>query len=439
MFRKLIDKRKIIPSVIILLFIFQIASVHFSTVKNSSAVASFAIMNTFPVDIDLLFWQDDPNALAAKLNAIGNCSNGWIMSPWGGHFVSNHIEGADKWYLYCGRNLEVYAPADGDFCDNINVGNGTVDNIGGHDVVVDVAISIDLGQSCIVQFGHINLLESIYNQITSNNNYHFTEGEVIGVTPNPWAMDFYYYTGSNRESISPYAALSTSLQAQIDYYYGLQYERAKISGLHPEGKMSNPFDINLAESIWGTWQYRTGPYDIQFAAMAWPGESQFGFITLLNRSLTTEETFFRNPLDPENKNLTDIDLGIFGDGNGPAIPEYSKIGQSLVRLVEGTKTDGILSIITIEYQAWGQNTTIYTRVFLEENNTGYTDDILSIEYFTTLEDAQAGFTSDRIIYERFIPYWSRTNDNTNFFGINAWLIVFGFVFPIIAFAHQRRK
>ncbi|NHJ85464.1 MAG: hypothetical protein FK734_08365 [Asgard group archaeon] len=440
MIRKTTSKQKFIPFVIILLITIQLSVSIYSNTPIIASESTLAVMNTFPVDMDLLFWADNPSVQADRLNTIGNYSNGWIVSPWGAHFVSNHIEGADKWYLYCGRHLDVYAPTEGDFIHDLSVGNGTVDNINGHDVVIDIGITIGLEYACGVGFGHINLLKSIYDQIINSNDYHFTEGELIGVTPYPWAMDFYYYAGSNFQSICPYAALSTTLQNQINHYYGLQYERAIISGLHPESHMCNPFDININDSIWGTWQYYSGPYNSYFDSDSWYGEYQAGFITLLRRDLTTTETFYRDPRDPTNQNLTENILGIFGDCNGQDIPEYQKTGDSLVTVLEGTQKDGILGIITYSYAEWGYNTTIYTKVLLEENNFGYFDDMLTIEYFPTLEEAQSGFTTNNITYSRFIPYWiNEPTTTTKQFGLNSWFLLYVVMIPIVVISYKKRK
>ena len=100
-----------------------------------------------------------------------------------------------------------------------------------------------------------------------------------------------------------------------------------------------------------------------------------------------------------------------------------------------------MAITTISYAGWDKNTTLYTRVLLEENNDGYNDDLLTLEYFTVLEDAQSGFTDDNLTYSRFIPYWSIpiTENTTQPFGINSWLILFGLVFPLIIFIKKKKQ
>ena len=64
----------------------------------------YVLLETFPIDLDLLFWEDQPSEQAARLNNIGNGTWGWMLTPWGGHFISSHFEGADKWYFYCDRH-----------------------------------------------------------------------------------------------------------------------------------------------------------------------------------------------------------------------------------------------------------------------------------------------------------------------------------------------
>ena len=38
-------------------------------------------INTFPVDLDLLFWADDLSMQNQKLNELGNGTESWMLSP----------------------------------------------------------------------------------------------------------------------------------------------------------------------------------------------------------------------------------------------------------------------------------------------------------------------------------------------------------------------
>jgi len=202
-------------------------------INHELTTNSLVVLDTFPVDLDLLFWEDDLSIRAQYLNMIGNSSFGWMVTPWGGHYVSNHIEGADKFYLYAYRHIEVYAPADGSFMEagGLVILNGTIDNFHGIDVITDVRLSIDIGEDCAIVFDHLDLLKSINDEINNTNSYDFVEGELIGYTPGDNALDFVYYQGKGFRSICPYNALSVSLQTQFANYFDMQYQRAKICGL----------------------------------------------------------------------------------------------------------------------------------------------------------------------------------------------------------------
>lgn len=410
---------------------------------SNSTYSNLVTLNTFPVDLDLLFWSDNLTVRNQKLNNLGNGSWGWILTPWGGHFISGHHEGADKWYLYAERYLEVYAPHDGQFQHSISIGNGTIIQIKSNNVVVDLGVGIDIGPDCSLGFGHIFLLETIYNEIQTTETYHCTEGELIGYTPGPWALDFHYYYGENYVSICPYPALSTNLQVKLGYYYTLQYERAKISGVHPESEICNPYEIPIENTAWGVWQYQSGPYDSYYEGLEDFGLYQPSFITLFSRDFANPETFHKDPKD-NTKNLTEDTIGLFKDGQAATnIPEYPAIGECLVEVVQGDSTDGILKLITHWSSDWGPgNTSIYAKVLVENGQEGYVDDLLTIEYFDNLVDAQSEFTPDKLTYERFIPWWDDTTNGkpTNDFGselVSSTLLSLGIL--IAATTRRKRK
>ncbi|NHJ84729.1 MAG: hypothetical protein FK734_04660, partial [Asgard group archaeon] len=208
---------------------------------------NFVTLTTFPVDIDRLFWAENASMQALYLNNIGNYSYGWMLTPWGSHFVSRHTEGADKWYFRGERYLQVRAPADGSVLRYSTNQILTYDWVNGSEVLVDAAIYIDIGNDCSICFGHISLLKSIYDAIILTGDYSFTEGEVIGYTTDFGGLDFlYYYKGF---SICPYPALSSSLQETVSYYFNLQYQRAKLNGVYPTSKLCNRFNIHINDTV----------------------------------------------------------------------------------------------------------------------------------------------------------------------------------------------
>ncbi|MCE7746389.1 MAG: hypothetical protein GPJ52_14770 [Candidatus Heimdallarchaeota archaeon] len=378
-------------------------------INHELTTNSLVVLDTFPVDLDLLFWEDDLAIRAHYLNMIGNSSFGWMVTPWGGHYVSNHIEGADKFYLYAYRHIEVYAPADGSFMEagGLVILNGTIDNFHGNDVITDVRLSMDIGEDCALVIDHLDLLKSINDEINNTNSYDFVEGEFIGYTPGDYALDFTYYQGKGFRSICPYNALSVSLQTQFANYFDMQYQRAKICGIFPESNIENDYNIGINNTAWGVWEYKNSKYGSTINQTEDWGEYEPSVIAFMQRNFTNPETFYRNPINTIY-NLTEDIVGLVTDNHaGKDIGDYNSIGQCLIKQESGYELEGIFEFRTYGYSDWGSsNTTIYARYEVIENETNFGfDDELIIEYYDNLISAEAGFTADNFSYIRHIPQW----------------------------------
>jgi hypothetical protein len=369
------------------------------------------VINTFPVDIDLLFWNDSISKQNEYLDNIGNGTNEpWMMTPWGTYFMSGHAEGAPKWYLYARRHLEVFAPQSGTI-EDISIGNDSVININENSFIKDVGVVIDIGNNYRIELGHLIINESIFNEYQSTNNYEFYEGQIIGYTPpNPWALDF--YLSHKYENICPYSYLNNDLQSKLDKYYNLQYERAEEAGVWPESKICRNMSIEIENTLWGSWMYKTGPFDdlIENAEGWLPYQGQV--LTFLNINYTNNETFHNNPLNP-SEDLSDKVVGLARDNpNAENITDYKEMGKCLVELKQGKFSDGILLIRTLDHitEYGPENSTFYAKVKIKPQESGHEDDLLRIQYYSELLDAQNGFTNRSITYERF-KYGDNSNNN----------------------------
>ena len=81
----------------------------------------------------------------------------------------------------------------------------------------------------------------------------------------------------------------------------------------------------------------------------------------------------------------------------------------MIEQVEGDLTLGVLKLRCL-WDGDYSNETIYARFSMDLQKDSIEDDLLSIEYFDTLIEAQAGFTGNEITYSRLFreasPPWN---------------------------------
>ncbi|MHA1232618.1 MAG: hypothetical protein ACTSPQ_18455 [Candidatus Helarchaeota archaeon] len=401
---------------------------------------SGVIINTFPVDLDLLFWADNLSMRNYKLNLIGNDSSSfWMLSPWGAHFISSHIEGVDHWYCFTPeRPLAVRIPHDGTLY-KYSIENESIRHVNGTEVVADAKITINIGSSCYISLGHVCVLKSLSDYLKSHFTYQFKEGEIIGYTrPNDGPvslsdspqLDFWYIKNimafSGENPLCPYCFLSDSLKTKVKSLYDLQYERAKIEGTYPEAKMCNPHKVDIENTFWGSWLYLDGPYNNYITDDVACRKYEGGKVTFFYKKYLNNETFYRDPRN-KSKNLPADLIGLATDSWGQSLPNYIYFGKSLVFQIEGNNQSGILKIVPYDYSEMNGTEALYARFCIEPNKPGFNDDVLKIEYFTNLTLAQSGFTNNYIKYQRF---WSTKTGSVPGFSLN-WLIMGLFLLIII--------
>ncbi|MFW9924622.1 MAG: hypothetical protein ACFFDW_15175 [Candidatus Thorarchaeota archaeon] len=401
--------------------------------------ADLVKMDYFPVDLDYLFFADNYTAQRERLNFLGNDSYGFMVTPWGGHFVGGHIEGNDKWYITPWRQAEIRAPQAGTV-SLVLVENGTFFEKNGQETMLGMGVYIDIGNGCTLGFGHMDLLKSIYDEYQLGNTITLAANQLIGYTHNftgVSGLDFYYWY--NWESICPYVALNDTLKTTFDYYYAMQYETCKLAGTYPETNICNSLDVAIENTCWGVWYYNHGPFDDIFYQTTDIGTYDFAFVDFFNINKTNPETFhkdFRNRTLDLPPNLA----GIFVDNlNGVDIPEYNYIGVSYATLVSGNYKDGLLRIDPYYPNPdWGVDT-IYAKYYVVEGDEGPEDDMLRLEYFTSETEANLGFTENNMTYLRYYTYVYEPS--TNKVGIRNTplleLVIMGMIF--ISIFQKKRK
>ncbi|NPE07873.1 MAG: hypothetical protein GNW80_06300 [Asgard group archaeon] len=349
-----------------------------------------------PVDIDEVFWADNLTKQNEYLNLIGNGTNAWFMHPWGACFFSEHTEGADKWYLYTHREMIVKMPIAGRLVQ-YQVDNETKISYNGFDLITDVRIFIEIGKDCAILLEHVDILESLHNEFLINPNYRFIKDQFLGFTSKLAALNFYYIY--KYWMVYPLPAFPLDYQAKITNYFDLQVERAVISGNWPESDMYIPLDKAEANSLWGIWRYDSGPYDSLYENTRWD-DLRGSILTLYNRERTNSATFHKDPMNI-SKDLSDDVIGLLFDYDGIEPADYKQKGYTLIEQIEGDSTQGVLKLRCLWYGDYN-NETIYARFSMDLKKDKIEDDLLSIEYFDHLIDAQAGFTGNEITYRRLI-------------------------------------
>ena len=403
-------------------------------------------LTTFPIDLDLLFYQDNLTILNYILNDVGNHSTIWPVTPWNGHFHSSHAEGADKWYLYSFRRLPARAIHNG-VSKELTIQNGSIINYDSQELVSDTGLTIDIGNDFSVLYGHIDLLKPIYDEIQSSGTYSFIENEIIGYTHN-WTSFFTidFHLMYKYHNICPLEFLSTELRNDLLNYYNLIYERAKISGLYPESKICNNHTIEIENTVWGVWEYNSGFWDEEYYNPdVYP---LFGVWTIFNRNFSNSETFYRDEKNP-SLNLTDDVIGAFTESIPDEFNGYKKLDQCLIKFVEGDYEVGILEFINHWINDWGpKNTSVFAKFSLAKNGVDPSDDILTLEFFTDLVSAQTGFTNDNLTLARYYHYY--TDDLTSpmlgpiaekvlFFLLGISILTVIIVIPVIIVRRRNRK
>ncbi|NHJ46561.1 MAG: hypothetical protein FK733_02120 [Asgard group archaeon] len=353
-----------------------------------------------PVDIDEVFWADNLTKQKEHLNLIGNGTDAWMLTPWGGCFVSGHTEGANKWYIKGERKQIVKMPIAGRLVD-YTIENETKVNYNGFDMIAAVRVFIEIGKDCAIVMDHMALLESLHNEFLVNRHYRFIKDQFLGYTEShsgPEGISFYYLL--NYRFVYPLPAFPQAYQEKIIDYFDLQVEKAKISGVWPESEMYYPLDKSEANTLWGIWQYDSGPYNSYFENTRLD-DLRGSILTLVNRERTNLETFHKDPYN-KTKDLSDDMIGILFDYGGDEPADYVQKGYTFLEQIEGDLTQGVLELRCLWYGDY-DNETIYAKFDMDLKSNKIEDDLLTIEYFDTLIEAQAGFTGNEITYARLFP------------------------------------
>ena len=425
----------------------------------------------FPVDLGELFYQRDMNN--PYYNYIVNeiCKNQGsvhaLLTPFAFFESGEHVEGRGKWYISCWegdpqgdwwgsghpRYFEVRMPAPGTLYKggvlfmggeanilpllSTNIPESIIMEVNGNQVEVydDSQIFVDMGEGVILDFTHFYLLSTIVDQLLAQGKVELNEGDLVGYTGVPYALDFRIQDTNNNNGISvnpnfmlnlftpPLGYFTPELQQEIrNYFYGEDtpeldslYEAWKENGMVEFSRLDNSLNINIDGTVWGLWIYQSG---FTGNAQLTEEEKQViflpsinrGIIALVNLAKTNPETFYR--LRPGGEPFPDNFVGIYADyfeNNEGANAYRQTFGDCYLLRMEGDDQTGIFLLRDKETG----DTIKYLRYQLIENNPeDRFDDQLKLEWFDTLAEAQGGFTNNYFLYIKDPALWPYYRETT---------------------------
>lgn len=384
-----------------------------------------SILSRFPVSLDLLFKMDQPTQRNNTLNGIkSGMTEGSVLFvvPYPNYFHSFHSPATLKWYLYAGRPLAVSFPI-GTHMNILQDRGNSTETINGTAMRVDLHVVFALTYYVSVILDHVCINQSLFDawQVASTTLLWEDYGKwvsilgntTLGYTHNSSALDFYltdktvfnYDTATDYASIlhaaNPFFYFTPAAQAKIMTYYQSQYDAMKQSGLYVEGAMNRTYNINEANSIFGTWFYHNGFMVLnsshhQYGWYAFDG----AVLNILNVNKTDRPTLFKDRNTGLDFNGSMI--GVYYDAQYVHVAGYSPIGGKYMYHKEGSYSQGIACLSN--FFANTRSGPIFMKYQLIPGGSSMFSDMLRIEYFTSLVAAQGSFTASNLTYVRLYEH-----------------------------------
>ncbi|TXT64868.1 MAG: hypothetical protein BAJALOKI1v1_510008 [Promethearchaeota archaeon] len=387
------------------------------------------LLDRFPLSLDDLFLVNEPSAQQQVLNSIGNGSwwaANYFMVPYPFHFHLDHAPGAAKWYLYEDAHLNVSLPVDA-YMEITDEDSPEIKTINGSLIQMDLGVNMHISYYITIKLGHICVNKSLVdaykaagmvNAFGRNLKAVFIPGNTtIGFTSNEThALDFLvedrhepnYPLRSGLSGIvnfnkNPYFYFTQSAQNEIKSYYQIQYDRMKLSGMYPEAELNQTFNINEANTLFGTWYYKEGNLELNESHH---GDFWYRFdgaiLNMLNVNSTSDETFYKDI--NKNANFTEDPtmIGVYGDSDYVNVEDYDLIGVRYMYLVNGSLDEGILNLTELADNV--RSGEIYMKFRLISSLSSIYDDILWVEYFDALNSAEGSFSTNKSVYQRFYEH-----------------------------------
>ncbi len=268
--------------------------------KETPLITNFSTLTYFPVSLDSLKSKIDRDKLK-EYTMSGTVS---LISPFMYHFGVSHVEGTGKLYIYSpdNTNLLIISPADALINKNsmnelINKKTEFINNTEVYPDFDNLILMLDKQKH--IRLGHVWILKSLVNKVlNSTNDYYFIKaGTPIGYNNKDWAFDYYFYDeliDNGPSHLKHYACpikyYNKTMQEEINQFYDeYVYNDMKLSGKWPESRLCGEVNININNSIWGEWYYKTG-YRVINSNSRWY-QFKNGLLLFFNKKFVNNETF----------------------------------------------------------------------------------------------------------------------------------------------------
>jgi hypothetical protein len=257
-------------------------------------------------------------------------------------------------------------------------------------------------------FNHLNVLVALINDIVDSDDDYLiiNSGTLIGYTDDEQAFKISMWdaevdnglSGHFENLVCPFGYFTNGTQEQLqDFYDTYVYESMKpISktdpefnslypgGWWPESELCSPVNINIDNSIWGRWYYKSGYRETSYPSDANWYYFKTGILIFLKKHVyTNPETFTRawrtvNIVD-ECPEWEGIYSGVYDEDITDPV---NHVGCYVVDTSDN-------NIIALQQYNTNFPSTFYMRFELSDNE-------MQMEFFDTLSEAQNGFINPTI-------------------------------------------
>jgi hypothetical protein len=381
-------------------------------------------LSYFPVSLDDLFKTNNPTQQLNQLNAILHGrpeASGLFMEPYPNYFHHGHSPGAMKWYLYVGKHSPIRFSVD-TYLTLLDWNPLNYETINGSLIAINVGATFAFSYYQRVALGHVGInvtLKNAYDTNSTNIYDGYTKGlfipkdTIIGFTDNSTALDFVMIDdtvfnfgpgiteGPLVNPVNPYWYFTSSARSEIDSYFSIQYNKERESGLYPDANVNRTsYDINTNHSIFGSWFYKAGWFELNSSHHLTGWYSFDGSIlNILNVNKTSRDTFYNDANTGLLFNSSMV--GVFYDSKYVPVENYTRLGGNYMYYEQGDNNSGIIQL-TQFFDVNRPSPKYLKYQFIEGNYSSMYDDSIMVQYFDSLSAAQSSFTNLNITYSRVL-------------------------------------